>query len=537
MIPFVVRGERTVKATAEVETMASESPGTTYAPARRAAGPGPRAAARARAPRRWTPPAVGALGAVVSFAGSWIPSLWLDEAATLSAARRSLADLGVLAGHLDAVHAVYYAAVHGWVAVFGDSPVSVRLPSALVVGVTAMLLVHLGRRLAGPRLGLAAGLVYCVLPRVTWAGTEARSYALSALMATLVAVTALRAVDRARWPDWVLFAEVCTIAHVVFLYAVLVSLAVTVGCVALARRRRDRVAAAVSFGASAALTLPLYLLVSGQAQQVGWIEPPGRDTVRQVLVGQYFPAYGADLPARELTGSGSLEATIGSVAAAALAWALVVRYCVVRPPGARRVLWFAAPAVVLPVAALLVLSDTDRPLYVPRYLTMTAPFFAILVGAAVAGLRRVAARLGAVALVAALCLPVYVAQRSPLGKHRYDDYAGIAATVHDGARPGDGILFTDPRVREAVSAYPAQLSAVTDVARIDGPARRETVWNIGRPVAEALPDALRHRRIWVVTPVLAPPGGDPVLRQLADRGYRAVSGSSGPAHRVVLLER
>ncbi|MCU1513328.1 MAG: hypothetical protein JWO10_418, partial [Microbacteriaceae bacterium] len=167
-------------------------------PERQAAGHTPAAAGGSGAsPRsRATAPAiVGLFGFLISAAGSWIPSVWYDEAATITSASRSWTELWREIQHVDAVHAAYYSLMHVVFWVFGYSPLTLRLPSAVAVGVTAALIVVLVRRLADARTAVIAGILFCMLPRTTWMGGEGRSYAISALLAvvlTLAFVAALR---------------------------------------------------------------------------------------------------------------------------------------------------------------------------------------------------------------------------------------------------------------------------------------------------------------------------------------------------------
>ncbi|WP_188888867.1 hypothetical protein [Curtobacterium luteum] len=131
-------------------------------PARPDGGP------RRQVPRGVVPLVVGLLGSTVSVVGSWVPSVWYDEAATVTSATRSWVALGREVPHVDVVHALYFAVMHVWFAVVGYSPFTLRLPSAIAVGTTAALVVLLGTPLAGQRVGLVAGLLFPLLPRVTW---------------------------------------------------------------------------------------------------------------------------------------------------------------------------------------------------------------------------------------------------------------------------------------------------------------------------------------------------------------------------------
>jgi mannosyltransferase len=64
------------------------------------------------------PVVVAVFAIVVSAAGAARPSLWFDEAATISAGTRSVPELWRLLGNIDAVHGLYYLLMHGWFAVF-----------------------------------------------------------------------------------------------------------------------------------------------------------------------------------------------------------------------------------------------------------------------------------------------------------------------------------------------------------------------------------------------------------------------------------
>ena len=86
---------------------------------------------------------VGVLAVAASAAGSWIPSLWGDEAASLMSATRPLGSLWHMLSYVDAVHGLYYLGLHGWIDVFGPSPFSIRFPSALAIGVCTTAVVWL----------------------------------------------------------------------------------------------------------------------------------------------------------------------------------------------------------------------------------------------------------------------------------------------------------------------------------------------------------------------------------------------------------
>src|ERR1700760_717241 len=123
---------------------------------------------------------VAAVGAAVSLSGAGRPSFWYDEAATISASySRSLGQLWQMLSNVDAVHGLYYLLMHGWFQLFGASEFSSRAPSGLAVGSAAAGVVVLGNQFSSRTVALAAGVICAVLPRSTWAGIEARPYAVS----------------------------------------------------------------------------------------------------------------------------------------------------------------------------------------------------------------------------------------------------------------------------------------------------------------------------------------------------------------------
>src|SRR5690606_28549559 len=123
---------------------------------------------------------VWTLPAVVAFAVSSIRlgrrQLWRDELATWVAARLSYPELAEESTRVDAVHGPYYALMHAWVGLVGDSEVALRLPSVLAAAVAAGATAEIGRRLYGPYAGLLAGLVLATAPAMSRYAQEARQY-------------------------------------------------------------------------------------------------------------------------------------------------------------------------------------------------------------------------------------------------------------------------------------------------------------------------------------------------------------------------
>ena len=120
------------------------------------------------------------------------PSYWRDEGATLAAVQRPFGELIRMLGNVDAVHGAYYMIIWAVVRFGGTGEFATRLPSALAMAVAAAGVAAIGRRLASPRAGLFAGLIFAVLPEISWYGQDARSYAMGSALATTASFLLVR---------------------------------------------------------------------------------------------------------------------------------------------------------------------------------------------------------------------------------------------------------------------------------------------------------------------------------------------------------
>ena len=411
--------------------------------------------------------ALGVVSSVLSFAGSWIPSLWGDEVTSVLSAERSLPSLFRMLGHVDAVHGSYYFFLHFWVGAFGPSPISVRFPSAIAVGIAVVGVVLLATRLSSARAGVFAGVICVVLPRITYTGQEARSYAFSVACAVWLTLLLVRLItDRApRRRYWVLYALGVAVSSYVFLFSLLLLGAHAVSVVALRRRTLTRTwLQAVAAG----LVLALPVLVYGVAErgQIGFLANRTAATWNSVTVGQWF-------------GSAACAAICWALIVAAIAWSLVrwgrTRRRLVansaaspeeRPTGPSGAL-LATGWLLLPPAVLLTVNFVD-PIYSNRYLTFATPAVAILLGIFLARIRPTWIAIAVAVAVAAASAPNYVAQRTPYAENG-SDWAVDAAVIQAHAHAGDAILFDETinpskRPRLGMRAYPAAYVGLKDVA-------------------------------------------------------------------------
>ncbi|MFJ6152484.1 glycosyltransferase family 39 protein [Micromonospora profundi] len=410
----------------------------------------------------WLPPALLTLAVTVTGLGS--AQLWRDELATWSAATRSPGELARLAGTIDAATGPYYLLMHGWVAVFGDSTVALRVPAVLAMTVAAGLLAVLGERLVDRRTGLFAGLLFAVLPGTSRYGQEARPYALAtalAVLATLLLVTALRRPGWARWAGYAAAVAALGLTHLIAL-TLLAAHALVVLITWWRGPAAAGIAAPVAGPAPDCMPAPVAAPApGGEPVPVG--RPPGviggpggRDRRLWRWVVALAPAALVVTPlllrartqrSRQLSWVtparlDDLSALPGGVAQSSVVGGLVVGVAALGAARLGRRALLPVSALLLPVA-LLFAAGAVVPLWVPRYLVFVVPFACLLAGAALAGVSAPAA-LAVVVVAGLLGLPDQTALRRT---HEWPrsapvDYAGAARVIADGQRPGDAVVYS-----------------------------------------------------------------------------------------------
>jgi mannosyltransferase len=403
---------------------------------------------------------LGLASTAVSSLGSWIPSLWGDEATSVLSATRPVPSLFWMLGRVDAVHGTYYLFLHFWVGAFGASPFAVRFPSAIAAGLTVAGIVLLATRLVNSRTGVFAGIVCLALPRVTYMGEEARGYAFSAALAVWVTILLVKILQSGapRRRQWVLYAAGVALCGYVFLFSLLILVAHAIVVLSM-RRRTLTVTWAKWVGLALVLDLPIIAFGYFQKSQIAFLADRNSATFSQVFVGQWF----------------------GTAQCAEVCWALIAAAIVValvswfRRGKAERTDSGPTPGIVLlgaswllgPTAILLTVNIAD-PIYSSRYLTFAVPGAALLIGYLLGRIKPLA--IGAVLLAGLLLVtfPVYQSQRTPYSKNA-SDWAAVAALIKAHAKPGDGMLFDEginpsKRPRLGMRTYPDAYVGLVDIA-------------------------------------------------------------------------
>ncbi len=474
------------------------------------------------------------------------PSYWRDEGATLAAVQRPFAQLVRMMGHVDGVHGVYYMTIWPLVRVAGTGEFVTRLPSALAMTVAAGLVAAIGRRLVSPPAGLAAGLVFAVLPQISLYGQDARSYAMVTAFGTAGSYLLLRAIGSpGRRPGWLAGYAACMAAMAalnIFGILLLAAHAVTVALACL--RQEDRriqlsmaglrggqsgeggngeqsgqagngghggkggqgregaAAGSLALGWLAAATAavflasPVLLLGIEQRGTASWIKAPGLRTVTTLwqLVGPPHMVIAICV----LAGCG--------LAASALTGRVALRACWPAVLPALTVPWLLLPP------ALLIGISFALPLYVPRYILYCLPAVALLAGAGLAALGQAAgtglgrapeaglAPLGwatgaaALAVIALLGSGVQASERGPAGHN--DNIRRGDQIVAANMRPGDAVLYET--YDNLWAAYPYGLARLADIAQYQTPAQSGTLAGTVLPAAVVRQRISGTSRLWVV---------------------------------------
>jgi mannosyltransferase len=478
-----------------------------------------------RVARTLDPVLIALVTMAVAVVGIGRPSLWYDEAATISAASRPVSQLWAMVHNIDAVHGLYYLLMHGWLAILPPTELVLRLPSTLAVGLAAAGVVVLGKQLSTRAVALTSGVVFALLPRVTWAGIEGRSYALTMAIAVWLTVLCVCAIRRRRAVLWVAYTVSVVAATVVNVYVLLILAAHAVVVAVLSSPHRWAVAPwVVAAGTATVAVTPFLVFSRSQIVQVQWISPPGAHSVAEVLRAQYFDH---------------------SLPAAVLAGIVLVAAVLCRRPGrflpedaGRRVVPVAVVWMTVPTAVMLVCSTISNPVYYPRYLSFTAPAMALLLGVAIVAVARSAVYVAAIlAIVAAAAAPNYfVVQRGPYANEGMD-FSQVADVIAAHSAPGDCLALDNTAtwlpgpIRALTAARPSVYDKLVDPGRGMRATERNMLWDNHISIWTWTDRLRRCTVLWTVSdrdPTLpahqAGEGLPPGPRLISAPAYRAAAG-------------
>lgn len=333
-------------------------------------------------------------------------ALWADELATWGAVRTGWGNLFRMAGDVDAVVTPYYVLLKVWTSVVGTSTLALRLPSLACMVAAAALVTAIGERLGSRRAGVAAGLLFAVVPSMSRYGQEARPYAAAILGVTAATFLLLRALPEPTPGRWAAYSVAVAATGLMHLVALLVLAAHLVAVVNGYRRS----------------SLPRWLLAAGlgvlPALPLAWLGH------REIAAIDYI----ARSDWHSLLQSPGV--IFGSWLAGGALMGLAVPAITTRYPALLLAGWALLPVALLWCIGFVVI------VWWPRYLLFVVPGWALLAGLAL--WRSTAWRIAiSVGLVAVIGAPDQLVIRTEDGhNHGTKEVAGIIAANYE---PGDGL--------------------------------------------------------------------------------------------------
>jgi mannosyltransferase len=447
--------------------------------------------------KEWDQPWLALIPALITFGVTLYqigrPTLWQDEISTLSDISRSLPQMFHLLGHIDAVHAAYYVIMWVVVKAIGTSTVALRLPSAVAMGVAAGGITLLGRRLVSVWAGLAAGLVFAAIPDVSWYGQDAREIAFVTALATVASYLLVRVVDagpgeRRGW--LIAYGAALALLGLVNLFALLLIPAhgVALGVISLRNRQAGTDAslrtAVWGWLAAAVIAIlaasPVMVLGWQQRSQIAWLARPDVRSLPKI---------------EKVIGPPGMVAAVLGILVIAVTVSILRGRPRLEKDWPLRLAALAVPWLFLPLA-LLLSASLVHPVFVTRYIIFCLPALALLMGAALAALGRVAGPV-ALILIVALALPAQGQARAVNGHGQ--NLRRISVLLADRAHPGDAVLFGNSYVRKIEIGYPEGFRSLRDISL------GETALQAAQPVGtDASAAVIQQRlstvtRLWVIT--------------------------------------
>ena len=291
-----------------------------------------------------------------------------DEAFTvLHWMREPLANTLTVIAPVDPQPPLAYSLYRGWSLAVGSHELTVRLLPALMntIGIAAIFAV--GFRLGGRKLGLLAALVWAFHPLQIWHGQDARNYAIWAAASLVALWLSLRALERDRRIDWILYVAAASVAAYVYYLELFVVAALNIYVIVFyGKRRATLMRWFMAQGLVALLLSPWYLqerllLGSGYTGTASGFDP-------MLWLTWFLPslAFGDTMPAY-LVQTFWWGLLVWLVLAAVVWWRESRRY------GVLLVLIASLPLLLLGVVSLRL------NVFVPRYVLAAAPAYALLI--------------------------------------------------------------------------------------------------------------------------------------------------------------
>jgi len=362
-------------------------------------------------------------------------SLWFDEIDVVVRAQRPLGQVMHTFVQQGENGPLYNIMLALWIRVAGISEIAVRFPSA-VAGTLALPLIYLlGRRVAGPTVGLIAAGLLAISPYHVWYSQEAKMYSIVVLLALASTYAFVAALETNRRLWWIAYVVVTSLMFYTHVATVLVFAAQSLYAVLSYRSWRGREKSWLI--SAAALTLPYVPIAIWAAKVIGltgvsvatW-QPPVAFWDAIQIFGIKFAINRYDMT--DQVRAEILYAVLAGIGIAALAWMR------------RRTQWWLLFMLltVVPVVGLWVVS-LRQSVFSDRYGIVALPAYLLLIAVAVTWMirQRIAWPAGLLALFLLLTFawgPLRDVNRAHTAQK--EDWRSAYARVGALAQPGDVIL-------------------------------------------------------------------------------------------------
>jgi hypothetical protein len=212
-------------------------------------------------------------------------SLWYDE---MWSTHIKLGNL-VMLGHqvlYDAHPPTYVGFMYVWIRLFGDSELSVRMPSLLGGCLSIVLLYLVGKRVVGQGAALCAAALLAFSPPHIWYSQEARPYSLAICLLLVATLAYYKLLEEPRARGWYIAYTAAMSAAVFSHYFIAIFLgSISLLCLPAIRREPSRSLFIINLSIAGALAA--FLLV----KYVFGVTPTGLYYLRSFTLGEWWALY------------------------------------------------------------------------------------------------------------------------------------------------------------------------------------------------------------------------------------------------------
>ncbi len=427
-------------------------------------------------------------------------SLWFDELFSLKHVRLSLGPMLTSLAEDGTNLPVYHLFLKVWVALFGDSEFSLRLPSVLFGTLTVPLLYHVGASIFNKEAGLISAILISISSFHIYYAQEARMYTLLALLMLLSSTFLFewlkkRTVRSAVY--YVFLSGILLYTHYYGIFLILAQNIYVLGLILIEREgRRSRLGPwIVMQGGIAAFFLPwviFWFMRIGNLNNASWFQEPSLHDVYMTFA-QFVNGPVSLLLCAALLGLAialplwNRRSSVHSDYRASLSFTAHSRQYYL-------VVWVLSLMVVP-----LLVSIVYRRMYHPRdVIGATFPFSLLIGGALTAVARMRFLRYLIVALLIALAIPNILRLYQPGIKPQWRE---VTHAVEARAAPGDLVLIVGQHHKLIFEYYAQRTDLVVsgrnrivrnfDVLNVDGKRRQ-------RVAQDFMGLTQGYNRVWLI---------------------------------------